>query len=56
MEQIPGRPGGIAPIQSTNPGMDKEQPWRGRERAREKELRWQATSSQLFLVVGFFRV
>ncbi len=56
MEQIPGRPGGVAPIQSTNPGMDKEQPWRGRKREREsaRELRWQATSSQLFLVVGFF--
>jgi hypothetical protein len=29
-----------------------------RESARERELRWQATSSQLFLVVGFlgFRV
>ncbi len=37
MEQIPGRPGGVAPIQSTNPGMDKEQPWRGRKRERERE-------------------
>jgi hypothetical protein len=36
MEQIPGRPGGIAPIQSTNPGMDKEQPWRGRKREKER--------------------
>jgi hypothetical protein len=48
MEQIPGRPGGIAPMQSTNPGMDKEQPWRGRERERERERAPMAGNKPVF--------